>query len=352
MKTNLNNIVKIDWLQRWSGSYTFISCSFWGPQYFYTLKKILGVNFRHTLFVHKKGTVSFYVKTDELHTLGKNLAKKADAKNLKKFSELIKRNTDLLVKLMGKKKGKIPSWSEYQQFAIPFANHLAYHGFIKETVDYLSPQKLKTLLPGFLKARKYSERIYSDSEVFFRALAKTIAKKEKRPANLLTCLTQKELENYLKTRRLPDNQTLGSRWQASVLYFINGRSQMLNGAQIAKLEKKIITKTNKGGNIITGISAYPGKITGIARIIPNPRHYKAFNKGDVLITGMTRPEFLPLFKLASAVVTDSGGVLSHAAITARELKKTCVVGTQVATKLLKNGQKIHVNGETGIIKSI
>ena len=74
--------------------------------------------------------------------------------------------------------------------------------------------------------------------------------------------------------------------------------------------------------------------------------------GDILVTGMTRPEFLPLFRKAAAVVTDAGGMLSHAAITAREMRKPCIVGTEIATKVLKNGDIIEVDANKGAVKII
>jgi pyruvate,water dikinase len=67
---------------------------------------------------------------------------------------------------------------------------------------------------------------------------------------------------------------------------------------------------------------------------------------------MTRPDFLPLMKKASAVITDAGGILSHAAITARELKKPTIIGTNNSTKILKDGDKVIVDAEKGTVKKI
>jgi phosphoenolpyruvate synthase/pyruvate phosphate dikinase len=346
----IKKISIIDWTQRWSGSYTFISCSYWGPQYYYTLQKILKVNFKHILFFHRKGTVDFYVASKELHHLGRTLAKRSF--EIKKYSRLIKQNTDLLTSCMSKLKGEIPKFKKYQEFLKYFDRHLAYHGFIKEPVDYLSPQDLKRLLPYFEDARKYSEKIYSDTEVFFRDLAKTIAKKEKINWELLTCLTQNELEVYLKEGRLPDNQLLKIRYDNSALYFTKGKSVFLNAKEANLLENEIIAVSAKNKKDITGISAYVGKVKATCRVIPDPYKYKKFNPGEILITGMTRPEFLPLFKLSSAVVTDSGGILSHAAITARELKIPCVIGTKIATKVFKDGDMVEVDANKGIVRKI
>src|SRR3989338_5445759 len=133
----LNKISRIKWLNRWAGSYTFISCSYWGQQYAHSLKKHLGVYFKHTLFIHRKSTVSFFVNDDEFRHLGKYLAKRSE-KNHKftiSFCNKLKRSTDVLVPIMEKLKGRIPSLAEYKNFQSAFDQHLAYHVFVKKTID-------------------------------------------------------------------------------------------------------------------------------------------------------------------------------------------------------------------------
>ncbi len=67
---------------------------------------------------------------------------------------------------------------------------------------------------------------------------------------------------------------------------------------------------------------------------------------------MTHPEFLVLMKKASAVITDEGGITCHAAIVAREMGKPCVIGTKIATKVLKDGDLVEVNADKGIVKRV
>ena len=67
---------------------------------------------------------------------------------------------------------------------------------------------------------------------------------------------------------------------------------------------------------------------------------------------MTRPEFLPIMKKAGAIVTDEGGVTCHAAIVSRELKIPCIIGTQVATSQLKDGDFIEVNADKGYVRKL
>ncbi len=78
---------------------------------------------------------------------------------------------------------------------------------------------------------------------------------------------------------------------------------------------------------------------------------ESFNPGDILVTKATNPAWTPLIHASSAVVTDLGGSLSHAAIVCREYSKPAVVGTKKGTKLIKNGQKITVNGTKGIVET-
>ncbi len=107
-----------------------------------------------------------------------------------------------------------------------------------------------------------------------------------------------------------------------------------------------------GEKMVHGTIASLGKATGPAKIVLNQKDFSKFNDGDVLITGMTRPEFVPLMKKASAIVTDEGGITCHAAIVSRELKKPCVIGTQTATKTFKDNDLIEVNANHGWVRII
>jgi len=89
---------------------------------------------------------------------------------------------------------------------------------------------------------------------------------------------------------------------------------------------------------------------GVAKVVLNPDDAsELMKKGDVLVTAMTNPDFVPFMKMASAIVTDKGGITSHAAIVSRELAIPCVVGTETATKELKTGKTYTVDSRNGII---
>ncbi|MBU0570050.1 phosphoenolpyruvate synthase, partial [Patescibacteria group bacterium] len=101
--------------------------------------------------------------------------------------------------------------------------------------------------------------------------------------------------------------------------------------------------------ILSGASASPGIGSGIVKIIKKIREVDKVKSGDILVAEMTSPDFVPAMKKASAIVTDKGGQTSHAAIVSRELGIPCVVGTKEATKKLKNGMVVTVDGGKGLV---
>lgn len=99
-----------------------------------------------------------------------------------------------------------------------------------------------------------------------------------------------------------------------------------------------------------GASAQPGIAKGLARIVTAKNIESAdFQPGEILVCVNTDVRFLPLMRKAGAIVTDHGGVLSHAAIISRELKKPCVIGTKNATQILKDGDQVEVDATRGIV---
>lgn len=104
-----------------------------------------------------------------------------------------------------------------------------------------------------------------------------------------------------------------------------------------------------GKVLARGLPASPGIAFGKARIILDVKQAKDFQKGDILVTKMTDPDWVPIMKIASAIVADEGGMTSHAAIVSRELGIPAVVGTGNATKVIKDGQEITVDAMRGIV---
>jgi phosphohistidine swiveling domain-containing protein len=107
---------------------------------------------------------------------------------------------------------------------------------------------------------------------------------------------------------------------------------------------------NADPRVINGVAASPGTVTARAKVVHSLAEASKLQAGDVLVCEMTLPSWTPLFSTASAVVADTGGILSHCAIVARENRIPCVVGTMTGTSLIKDGQTITVDGSRGIVR--
>jgi pyruvate,water dikinase len=118
-------------------------------------------------------------------------------------------------------------------------------------------------------------------------------------------------------------------------------------ADAKKTEDEVRRATVSMKLLVKGDSASPGLVSGVVRFILSPKEIHRLKVGEVMVTSMTTPDFVPAMKKAAALVTDKGGQTSHAAIVSRELGLPCVVGTGDATKKLKEGRVVTVNGKTG-----
>jgi pyruvate,water dikinase len=140
------------------------------------------------------------------------------------------------------------------------------------------------------------------------------------------------------------------------IFILQARPETVWGQKTAELlEKKFefgLAKPVEGLKVVVkGIPAGKRDIGfGVAKVVLNPQDAaKVMQKGDILVTDMTNPDYVPFMRLASAIVTDKGGVTCHAAIVSRELGIPCVVGTENATKLMVTGKEYTVDARSGVI---
>jgi len=103
---------------------------------------------------------------------------------------------------------------------------------------------------------------------------------------------------------------------------------------------------------IKGITSAPGKATGIVRIVKAVSDLNKVKAGDIMVVDMSRQDFVPAAKRAAAVVTDEGGIITHVATLAREFSIPCIVGTKIATQVLKDGDKVEVDANKGIVRRV
>jgi len=99
-----------------------------------------------------------------------------------------------------------------------------------------------------------------------------------------------------------------------------------------------------------GLPAAAGTAEGIARVVRGPEEFDQVKKGEVMVCVMTNPAWVVVFSKIAAAITDTGGVLSHTAVVAREFGIPAVVGTGDATYRIQTGDRVRVNGNTGVVE--
>lgn len=149
--------------------------------------------------------------------------------------------------------------------------------------------------------------------------------------------------------KIPSKNELQKR--AKGYFFVS--DQLFPGATKAQITKKIgvqlVDDKAKKVKKIEGNIAQKGFAKGFVRRLMGHKQISLLKEGEILVSPMTIPDFLPAMKKAAAFVTDEGGILCHAAIVAREMRKPCIVGTKFATKVFKDGDFVEVDANKGIV---
>lgn len=150
---------------------------------------------------------------------------------------------------------------------------------------------------------------------------------------------------------------LEKRKKGSFIYYSYAGREQKSFIDYNKLKKETLNfyqQVSSSGSLdsIQGQCGEPGKVRGKIRVIIYQRDFRKFKKGEILVSGMTRPEFMPLMQKAKGIITDEGGITCHAAIVSRELKIPCVIGTKIATQILKDGDIVEVDAINGVVKII
>ncbi len=341
-----------DWVKVWSGRWSFHSDVNFG--YHWTvMNKVAGKSaYKQIIYIYKNGITDCWVSEADKANLGKRLIKVyKDRKNIKILADTLKKRAKEIFDFIESHDPKNITKKDYQAFWRLAGEYYLPHLSVKYIVDYFSPSQLKKFLPILEDARLFSEPVFRDIENFMEDIAKNIAKKAGYRREQIISTTTDEILKYFNHDKLPDKKSLSERYKKSAILVKQGKYWIYTGNQTNKIDNILLTQ--KTSQLIKGSIAYKGVATGLVRLVIDPRRdSSSFKAGEILVTGMTRPEFLPIMKKASAFITDAGGILSHAAIVARELKKPCIIGTHIATQLLKNGDLVEVDANKGIIKII
>lgn len=162
-------------------------------------------------------------------------------------------------------------------------------------------------------------------------------------------LTKLELESALKGDFDLSTLEIKDRIQNSAFLLKDDEVHIFTKPEELAIVDSFIEEKEEGLLELKGLAVSAGKAKGRVALVISNKDFTKFQPGQILVTSSTRPDFVPLMKKAAAVLTDEGGILSHAAIISRELGLPCVVGIKNATQVLKDGDMVEVDADNGII---
>lgn len=185
-------------------------------------------------------------------------------------------------------------------------------------------------------------------------LLRDISRRTGLSLNDLRFLSPEEIASFLKNREPVKRAEIKERQRLCVVLIKGQGVSHLTGLKAVQYLKTNIEqeKVRQDLTIIHGTAAYLGRVTGRVKILNSVRDISKVEEGDILVAAQTTPDLVPAMKKAAAFVTDIGGITSHAAIVAREMKKPCIIGTKIASQVLRDNDLIEVNANEGDIMKL
>ncbi|MFH1030548.1 MAG: PEP-utilizing enzyme [bacterium] len=226
---------------------------------------------------------------------------------------------------------------------------------IEEYSIHKSHQRIFKIVQDSMHTRLYSK----DAQYFSYYAAEKLLKETGRRYGLsleqTRFLAKKDFTAILlKNKNFKDISLKRPRYSLHITD--KGTTIFYLGAEAKKIREKIKFYSEKinidNTEILKGQPAYNGKVRGRVKIINTIPEIAKIHQGNILVSHMTNPGIVPAMKQAAAIVTDLGGITCHAAIVSRELKKPCVIGTRIATQILKDGDMVEVDADKGEIRVV
>ena len=199
-----------------------------------------------------------------------------------------------------------------------------------------------------LHRKEVLSKAYYESSFLFNELAK----RKFVSVNQLRSVLPYELKDFLFGK--PDLEEITARTGFCVVHSKNKKTKVFTGRKAEKLkeEAESCLGINKGASQLVGECAFPGQVIGTIKIVNSIDELNKVTKGDILVSFATNPSIIPAMKKAGAIVTDAGGITSHASIVSRELKIPCLIGTRFATRIFKDNDLVEVDATNGVVKLI
>jgi len=204
--------------------------------------------------------------------------------------------------------------------------------------------------------KDFRKGIYQKSYVAMDKIINEIARRLKMTSKEIKYLVLEDIKDAINSRKAKKYRKIAKERTRRCCYIAtNGGIKVFEGKEAKEIIAKVKRESDKEFDQektgeLKGMMAYKGKVKGIVKIVLVAKDVAKMKDGNILVSSATNPDLIMGLKKAAAIVTDTGGIISHAAIVSRELKKPCIVGTKIATKVLKDGDLVEVDANKGIVK--
>jgi phosphohistidine swiveling domain-containing protein len=196
------------------------------------------------------------------------------------------------------------------------------------------------------------EESYKSSSKFLKFM-QLVASRINVPFEHMKLLLSYEVCDALTKKGVIRLEEIEERKKGFAMMMVKGKQYVTFGKDGHDISVWIDTQLNKvDQNISTlkGQIACKGFVTGKVKTASTPSEAHQLQEGEILVCAMTNPDYVPAMRRSGAIITDEGGLLSHASIMSREFGKPCIIGTKIATKVLKDGDYVEVDANTGLVK--
>ena len=209
------------------------------------------------------------------------------------------------------------------------------------------------IVKEFVYLRTFRTESMARANSLFKTILEKIGKKYGYTIEELSDLSVDEIisiitENKDYKKLISDRKSNGYYmvlYNDTIVTFVGDEKKLVDDIKIFNIPE-IINRD------IIGQTAWKGKVKGKVKVIKDQSDIIKVQKGDILVAVMTFPNYIPAMEKAAAFVTNEGGILCHAAIVSREMKKPCIIGTKIATKVLKDGDEVEIDADKGIVRII
>ncbi len=314
-------------------------------------KRYCGYDLKTSLFLREGGKTTVWYDGNELEVIFKKILEKPDAK---KYLQILK---DKVVKEWKKIDPYVKQKKKIQNIA-------EAKKFYTNVVEYWTSMEVICLLPLIEDLKQeikhqatiFREKYQDYSDHFDKIVIHFFEKNFPKIYDVSHHITPNEFFALnLKIKRMP--QKLMHIWKErkkNGWALFNGKLITISQLKTALKKKNMVLEKADDTSIkkLKGQVAFRGSAKGKVKILQYKHQISDFPEGAILVTEMTSPDFVPAVKRCSAIITDEGGIICHAAIVAREFKIPCIIGTKFATEILHDGDLVEVDAEKGIVKII